>query len=118
MCFFSQGSYPTLSACYDQKLEKKLDKGGLGGAILTDFSKSFHCFEQDLLIARPAACDFDLQSLNSIFSYLFGRSRETKINHGYSNYKEIIIEVSQSSITVLYLQMLHTSYVYFLPMST
>ena len=98
--------------------KKKLDKGGLGGAILTDFSKSFHCFEQDLLIARPAACDFDLQSLNSIFSYLFGRSRETKINHGYSNYKEIIIEVSQSSITVLYLQMLHTSYVYFLPMST
>ena len=100
MCFFfSKAITQHYLLAMIKNWKKKLDKGGLGGAILTDLSKSFHCFEQDLLIARPAGCDFDLQSLNSIFSYLFRRSRETKIDHGYSNCKEIIIEVSQSSIT-------------------
>ena len=81
-----------------EKWEEVLDKGGLGGALLTDLSKAFDCIKHDLLIAKLAAYGFDSRSLSFDFSYLNERKQRTKIHNSYSPYAHIACGVLQGSI--------------------
>ena len=38
-----------------EKWKDLWDKGGLGGALLTNLSKAFDCIKHDILLAKPAA---------------------------------------------------------------
>ena len=42
-----------------EKWKEVLDKGGLGGPLLTDLSKAFDCIKYDLLIAKLTAYGFE-----------------------------------------------------------
>ena len=98
-CSFCQG-YNT-QHCLLMMVEKwkeALDKGGLGGALLTDLSKAFDCIKHDLLIAKLAAYGFDSHSLSFVSSYLNERRQRTKIHNSYSSYANIACGVPQRSI--------------------
>ena len=81
-----------------EKWKEALDKGGLGGAILTDLFKAFDCIKHDLLIAILAVYGFDSNSLSFIFSYLNERKQRTKIHNSSSPYAHIACGVPQGSI--------------------
>ena len=69
-----------------EKWKEALDKGGSGGALLTELSKAFDCIKHDLLIAKLATDGFDSYSLSFVFSYLNERKQSTKIHTSYSLY--------------------------------
>ena len=69
----------------------------MSGALLTDLSKVFDCILHDLLTAKPAACNFDYNSLQMLQSYLSSRKQRTKINDAYSKYCGILFGVPQGS---------------------
>ena len=81
-----------------QKRKKAEDRGKWFGALLTDLSKAFDCYSNDLLIVKLHACGFDLMALKPIQSYLSNRKERTKINLNYTSRKEILFGVSQGSI--------------------
>ena len=81
-----------------EKLKKTLDKGGLGGALITDLSKAFDCNKHDLLIAKLAAYGFDSHSLSIVFCYLNEKKQRTEIHDSYSPYAHIPCGVPQGSI--------------------
>ena len=81
-----------------EKWKEVLDKGGLGGALLTDLSKAFDCIKHDLLIAKLAAYGFDSHSLSFVFSYFNERKQRTKMHNSYSPYAHIAREVPPGSI--------------------
>ena len=70
-CSFRQGyntqQYPLMMIA---KWKETFNKGGLGGALLTDQSKAFDCIKHNLLIAKLAVYGFDSRSLRFVFSYL------------------------------------------------
>ena len=80
-----------------EKWRKCLDKGGISGAILTDFSKAFDYILHDLLIAKLAVYGFDYQSLRIMESFLSNR-QQRKINNAFSRYSEVIYGVPQGLI--------------------
>ena len=86
-CGFRQG-YNTQNCLLTmvEKWKEALDKGGLGGALLTDLCKAFDCIKHDLLTAKFAAYGFDPYSIIFIFSYLNERKQRTKIHNSYSPY--------------------------------
>ena len=49
--------------------ENRVDKVGLGDALLTDLSKACDCIKCDLLRVKLAAYGFDSYSLSFLFSY-------------------------------------------------
>ena len=53
-----------------EKWKEALDKCGLGGALLTDLSKTFDYIKHDLLIVKLAPYDLESHSLKLVFSYL------------------------------------------------
>ena len=81
-----------------EKWKEVLDKGGLGGTLLTDLSKAFDCIKHDLLKAKLAAYGFDSHSLSFVFSYLNERKQRTKIHNFCSPYAHIACGVPQESI--------------------
>ena len=81
-----------------EKQKEVLDKGDLGGALLTDLSKAFDCIKHDLLIAKLAAHGFDSHSLGFVFSYLNERKQRTKIQNSYTPYAHIACGVPQGSV--------------------
>ena len=81
-----------------EKSKETLDKGGLGGAFLTDLSKAFDCIKHDVLIGKLAAYGFYSHSLSFVFSYLKERKQRTKIHNSYSPYANIACGVPQGSI--------------------
>ena len=58
---------------------KALDERKSGVALLTNLSKTFDCLSHELLVAKLAACGFDIISLHFICNYL--RKIENK-EHG------------------------------------
>ena len=76
-----------------EKWKEILNKGGLGGALLTDLSKSFDCIKHYLLITYG----FESHSLSFVFSYLNERKQRTKIQDSYSPYIHIAFGVPQGS---------------------
>ena len=78
--------------------EANLDKGGLGGALLTDLSKACDCIKHDLLGGKLPANGFNSHSLSFLFSYLNERKQSTKIHNSYSLNAYIKCGVPQGSI--------------------
>ena len=81
-----------------EKWKGALDKGSLGGVLLTDLSKAFDCIKDDLLIAKLAAYGFDSYSLSFVFSYLNERKKRPKIHNSNSPYANIAFGVPQGSL--------------------
>ena len=77
---------------------KALDERKVAGAILTDLSKAFDCLSHDLLIAKLEAYGFDISALKVIYDYLKNRLQRTKVNGGYSSWREILGGIPQGSI--------------------
>ena len=81
-----------------EKWKEALDKGDLGGSLLTDLSNAFDCIKYDFLIAKLAAYGFDSHSLSFVFGYLNERKQRTKTHNSCSLYANIVSWVSQGSI--------------------
>ena len=81
-----------------EKWEKVLDNKGYGGAILMDLSKAFDTINHDLLIAKLHVYGFSKESLKLIKSYLTNRWQRTKLNTGFSKWREILLGVPQGSV--------------------
>ena len=64
--------------------KKALDEQNYSGAILTDLSKAFDCFNHDLLLVKLKAYGFDNHSLKFIQSYLRERRQRTKVGSFFS----------------------------------
>ena len=65
------------------------------GALLTDLSKSFDCFNHDLLIAKLHAYGLDIDSLNILQDYLSNCKQRTKVDSFYSSWEAILSGVPQ-----------------------
>ena len=70
----------------------------LFGALLTDLSKAFDCFDHELLTAKLNAYGFTLPALRLIHEYLSSRKQRTKIDDNCSSWSEILLGVPQWSI--------------------
>ena len=81
-----------------EKWKSAVDKGKVLGALLTDLSKGFDCFQKDLIIAKLNTYGFKLPALKLMHSYLSDRKQRTKVNHAYSLWDEILFGVPQGSI--------------------
>ena len=62
-----------------EKWRKTLDEDGETGAVLMDLSKSFHCIDHNLLIAKLNANGFEKRSINFIYSCLTKRKQKLYI---------------------------------------
>ena len=58
----------------------------MGGAILTDSSKTFDCIDHDWLFAQYAAYGFSYESLNFIRIYLTDWKQSVRSIHTWSSY--------------------------------
>ena len=81
-----------------EKWKKYLDSNGECGALLTDLSKAFDCLPHSLLIAKLHAYGFDKTSTEYLKDYLSHRKQKIKINKTFSNWRNILHGVPQSSI--------------------
>ena len=63
-----------------EKWKQILDKGGLGGALLTDLSNAVDYIKHDPLITELAGYGSDSHSLSFVFRYLNVRKQRTKIH--------------------------------------
>ena len=70
------------------------------GALLTDSSKAFDCFDNELLIAKLNASGFSLTALKLVHNYLSNRKQRIKINPTHNSFLEIIFGVPQGSILI------------------
>ena len=82
----------------NDKYRKTLDKVGETGAVLTDLSKAFDCIDQNLLIAKLAAYEFEKQSIDFSLSYLTQCKQKRKVNSPYRSWETLLSGVPQSSI--------------------
>ena len=81
-----------------ERFKKGLDNKNKFGALLTDLTKAFDCFNHELIIAKLDAYGFDHMALNFILSYLSARKHRTKVNNYFSTWAKIIVGIPQGSI--------------------
>ena len=62
-----------------EKWKQTFNSKGVSGALLTDLSKAFDCFEHDLIITKLNAYGFGYQALKIIRSYLVNRQQHVKL---------------------------------------
>ena len=67
--------------------------------LLADLSKVFDCINHELLIAKLHVCNFSLESLTFIQSYLSNRIQRVKINSSFSEYSIAQSGAPQGSIS-------------------
>ena len=68
-----------------EEWREKVDNGGAFGAPMTDLSKAFDCFHDELLIAKLEAYGFDIKSVKLIQQYLLNRKQRVKVGNPYSS---------------------------------
>ena len=66
---------------------KKLDNGGVFGALMTDLTKAFDCLYHELLIEKLDAYGFDIKPVKLILHYLSNRKQWVKVGNAYSSWK-------------------------------
>ena len=66
-------------------MEKKLDQGGVFGALLNDLSKAFDSIPHDLIIAKLEAHGSEIGALTLIHIYLINRKERAKVKEVYSS---------------------------------
>ena len=81
-----------------EEWREKVDNGVAFGALMTDLSKAFDCFHDELLIAKLEAYGFDIKSVKLIQQYLLNRKQRVKVGNAYSSRREIFYGVPQGSI--------------------
>ena len=98
-CGFRQGfSIQQYLLAMLEKWKRSVDNSKMFGALLTDLSKTFECFNHELLRAKLNANGFSLTASKLAHNYLSNRKQRTKINSPYSSFLEIIFGVPQESI--------------------
>ena len=103
MSFSSRIQHTALPSNHDKKWRQFLDKGGgwkggISGAVLTQFSKAFDQLLHDLLLAKLAAYCIEYDYLIFIQSYLSERKQRAKVNNAYSTYSDILYGIPQGSL--------------------
>ena len=79
-------------------MKKKVDYGGVLGALLIDWPKAFNCIPHELFILKVEAYGFQTDAVNLVYDYLSNRKRRIKINKTFSSGKEIEYVVLQGPI--------------------
>ena len=85
-----------MSIVHDRKMA--LDKSERYVALLTDLSKDFDGLSHDLLIAKLHSYGFDIPIIRLLHNYLRNRKLHVKIDHTFSSWEEILLDVPQGSI--------------------
>ena len=65
-----------------------VNKGNSFSALLTDLSKAFNCFSQNLLLTKMHSYVVGIAALRLIHSYLTNRKQITKLNLSYGPWEE------------------------------
>ena len=73
-----------------EKWKTAVDKCKVFGALLTDLSKAFDCFNNELFIAKLNVYGFTLPALKLIHDYLSGIKQRTRVNDSYSTWFQIL----------------------------
>ena len=79
-------------------MKKKVDYGGVLGALLTDWLRAFNCIPHELFILKVEAYGFQTDAVNLVYDYLSNRKQRIKINKTFSSWKDIEYGVLQGSI--------------------
>ena len=81
-----------------EKWKRSVDSGKAFGALLTDLSKAFDCFNHELLIAKLNVYGFSLPALRLIHGYLLHRKQRIRVNNSYSEWLAVMFGVLQGLI--------------------
>ena len=81
-----------------EEWQEKFNQNFLVDAVLTDISKALDCIPHNLLAAKLAAYEFELNTLTLIFMYPKNQKQSIQINNTHSSFGNIISGVSQGSI--------------------
>ena len=81
-----------------EEWKSAVDNKKVFGALLTNLSKVFDCFSDDLSIAKLNAYGFSMAALRLIQIYLSNRKQRIKSSTEYSSWEKISVGVPQGSI--------------------
>ena len=72
-----------------EKWKRAVDSGQIFGALLTNLSKAFDCFDHELLIAKLNAYGFNLPDLKLVHDYLSNRKQRIFFHFKRCRYYEL-----------------------------
>ena len=81
-----------------EKWKNSADKEKEPVPLLTDFSKVFNCFSEELIIAKLNVYESDLPVL-----FLSHKKQSNKVNSAYSSLEEILFGVAEGCVLALVL---------------
>ena len=81
----------------EKEKEKKVDYGGVFGALLIDWPKAFNCIPHDLFIVKVGAYGFQTDAVNLVYDYFSNRRQKIKVNKTFSSWKDIVSGVPRGS---------------------